>query len=107
MSNFHNIEGYEPLFELGIFKKESPGCRVIPEEAETDPIMLAALVVALFETVVGGVPESEQNAFEEKFNEALGVMMEERFDYEVLKKYPEDDDDDDEYEEEYDDDEDY
>jgi hypothetical protein len=101
MSDFHNIEGYEPLFELGIFKKESPGCRVIPEEAETDPIMLAALVVALFETVMGGVPESEQNAFEEKFHEALAVMMEERFDYEVFKKYPEDNDD--EYDEEYDD----
>lgn len=89
MSNFHDIDGYEPLFELGLYKKDSPGCRVIPKETKIDPIVLASLVVALFETAMKNVPDSEQIIFEEKFHKAFAIMMEERFDYEVIYKYPE------------------
>ena len=93
MSNFHNIEGYEPLFELGLYKQDSPGCRVIPKEIDIDPIILAGLVVALFETAMGGVPDSQQILFEQKFNQALDIMMEERFDYGVIHKFPGSDED--------------
>jgi hypothetical protein len=93
MSNFHNIEGYEPLFELGLYKQDSPGCRVISKEIDIDPIILAGLVVALFETATRGVPDSQQILFEQKFNQALDIMMEERFDYDVIHKFPGSDED--------------
>lgn len=67
MENYSNIEGYEPLFELGLFDEESPACRVIPDEAEICPITLAALTTALFETAMNSVPESHQNEFEQRF----------------------------------------
>jgi hypothetical protein len=89
MSKYHNIEGYEPLFELGLYKKESPGCRILPKSVEVDPIVLAGLVVALFETAMRELQDSEQILFEQKFYEAFTIMMEERFDYEVMHKYPE------------------
>lgn len=88
MSEYHNIEGYEPLFEVGLYKRDSPCCRVIPEEIEIDPIILASLVVVMFETVMCRVEENYQIAFENKFNEALKLMMEERFEYDVHQKYP-------------------
>jgi hypothetical protein len=90
MSEYYNIEGYDPLFELGLFKENSPCCRVIPERVSVDPIMLASLVVALFETAMQAVPDSDQIAFENGFRDALEVLLEERFDYDVIKKYPED-----------------
>ena len=80
-----DIEGYEPLFELGLFKKDSPGCRVIPKYVEMDPITLAALVVALFETVMQVIPDSDQIVFEEKFHKALSIMLEERFKYDLIR----------------------
>lgn len=92
MSNFYNIEEYEPLFELGLYKEDSPACRVIPKEVHIDPICLASLVVALFETAMMEVPDREQIIFEQKFDEALNIMMKERFDYEVIYKHPEPDD---------------
>jgi len=87
------FEGYNPLFELGFFDETeddpSPAVRIL-EEGEIGPIELAALVVALFETVMRTVPESNQIDFEEKFHKCLDVLMEERFDYDVVTKYPED-----------------
>jgi hypothetical protein len=90
MSEYHGIEGYESLFELGLYKKDSPGCRVIPEEVEVDPIVLAAPVVALFETAMKSVKDSDQILFEDKFYEAFDLMMQERFEYETITKYPDD-----------------
>ena len=34
---------------------------------------------------------NEKKTFEERFNEALIVLMKERFDYDVTIKYPDDD----------------
>jgi hypothetical protein len=88
--NDFNVEGYEPLFELGLYKEESPCCRVIPSEISLCPIVLASLVTALLETAMSGVPEKEQIDFEEKFHKALQIMLEERFEYDVITKYPDD-----------------
>lgn len=88
MPEDYEIEGYEPLFELGLYKKDSPGCRVIPKEAEIDPIVLAALMVTLFETVMKSVPDSDQILFEDKFHKAFEMLMRERFQYETITKYP-------------------
>jgi hypothetical protein len=82
------LEKYEPLFELGLFDEYSPACKVIPAETIVDPIILAALMTVLFETVVSEVPDSEQNAFEDMFHKAFKTMLEERFEYDVVKKLP-------------------
>lgn len=89
MKEFH-IDGYEPLFEIGLYEGDSPCCRVLNQDTTICPITLAALVLALFETTMNGVPENEQIDFEQKFHKAFKIMLEERFDYNLITKYPED-----------------
>lgn len=91
MSDYDNIEDYEPLFELGLYKKDNPCCRVIPIQASIDPIALASLAIALFETAMQAVPDSNQIEFEDMFRKALTIMFEERFEYDLVKKYPSED----------------
>lgn len=83
------FDGYEPFFELGFFEDKSPAVRVISEN-EICPIQTASLVVAMFETIMRTVPEEHQISFENAFNKALKILMEERFDYDVVIKYPAD-----------------
>lgn len=83
------FEGYKPLFELGLFG-EDPAIKVV-DEFEICPTSLAALVTALFETVMKSVPDENQIEYEEKFNHALKILMQERFQYDVVIKYPDDD----------------
>lgn len=86
MSQFEDLEdNYQKCFELGLYKETSPACKVFAG-VEVCPVILAALVTALFETVMKGVPESQQLRFEEVFKTSLQVMMEERFDYDVVTK---------------------
>ena len=91
MSGYEDIEGYEPMFELGLFEKDSPACRVLNDNIELNPITLAALSVALFETAMNSVSEKNQIEFERQFHEAFKIMLEERFGYDLIKKYPEED----------------
>lgn len=91
MSEYGDIEGYQPLFELGLFENENPCCRVVPEHVAVDPIVLASLTIALFETAMQQVPDSSQIVFENMFKESLEIMFEERFEYDLIKKYPNDD----------------
>lgn len=86
------IEGYEPLFELGFFEDESPAVRVV-SEGSLCPAGVAALCVAMFETVMRTVSEHEQIIFEEKFRKSFEILMEERFNYDVVTKYPDDEQD--------------
>jgi hypothetical protein len=86
MSEFNSCEGYEPLFELGFFEENSPACKVL-KETSICPINLAALITALFETVMRAVPDQDQIQFEKKFHKAFMIMLEERFDYDVVTKY--------------------
>jgi hypothetical protein len=85
------FEGYKPLFELGLFG-EDPAIKIV-DEFEICPTSLAALVTALFETVMKTVPDENQIEYEEKFNHALKILMQERFQYDVVVKYPDDDKD--------------
>jgi hypothetical protein len=87
------FEGYKPLFELGLFD-EDPAIRIVGE-FEICPTSLAALVTALFETVMKTVPDENQIEYEEKFNHALKILMQERFQYDVVMKFPDDNDDED------------
>lgn len=80
---------YQKLFELGLYEEESPACKVYAG-VEVCPITLAALVTALFETVMKAVPENQQIQFEEQFHKALDVMFEERYEYDVVTKNLED-----------------
>lgn len=80
---------YMPLFELGLYN-EDPAVRII-NECTICPTSLAALVTALFETVMRAVADNKQIQFEERFNKALQILMKDRFDYDVVIKYPEDD----------------
>jgi hypothetical protein len=89
----NEIKGYRPLFELGVYEDTHPAVKVV-DEADVCPAVLASFVTVLFETVMRSVPDNQQIEFEEKFNEALSVLMKERFDYDVTIKYPEDSDED-------------
>mgnify|MGYP000844550780 CR=1 FL=1 len=80
-------EGYTPLFELGVFEKEHP-CVKILDECEICPTELAALCTVLLDVVVRTVPEAHQIEFEQKFKEALEILTEERHNYDVSIKYP-------------------
>ena len=90
----NEFKGYKPLFELGVYKDIHPAVQVV-SEADVCPAVLASFVTVLFETVMRSVPDSQQIEFEERFNEALSVLMKERFDYDVTVKYPDDINDDD------------
>jgi len=83
-------EDYKRMFELGLFEENSPACKVFAD-TEVCPIVLAALVTALLETVMRAVPDSQQIEFETKFKKALDIMMEERFEYDVVTKELEED----------------
>ena len=91
MSGYDDIEGYVPMFELGLFEEESPACGVLRDNIELSPVILASLVVALFETAMNSVEEQQQVEFERQFHEAFKIMLEERFGYDLIKKYPEQD----------------
>ncbi len=90
--NYNEEETYEPIFELGFFQEVSPACKVLTE-SEICPIQLASLTTALFETVMRSVPESQQIEFEKKFHQAFEIMLEERFEYDVVTKILEDEED--------------
>lgn len=85
--NFFGNE-YKSLFELGLFG-ENPAVKVV-DNFEICPTNLAALVTALFETVMRTLPDGEQIKFEQKFNEALAILMKERFQYDITIRYPDD-----------------
>lgn len=78
-------DGYRSLFELGLFN-EDPAVKVL-DVFEICPTSLAALVTALFETVMKTVPDKKQIQFEKHFNDALQILMQERFEYDVTVKY--------------------
>lgn len=82
-------ENYQKFFELGLYKKDSPACKVFAG-VEVCPIVLAAMVTALFETVMKAVEESQQIEFEKRFLQSLQIMFEERFDYDVVTQEFED-----------------
>jgi len=85
----HSFDDYNALFELGLFD-ENPAVKVL-EEFEICPTSLAALVTALFETVMRSVPDEKQIQFEEKFNKSLQILMQERYEYDVSVKYLDED----------------
>lgn len=85
----HSFDDYNALFELGLFD-ENPAVKVL-EEFEICPTSLAALVTALFETVMRSVPDEKQIQFEEKFNKSLQILMQERHEYDVSVKYLDED----------------
>ena len=78
-------QNYQKFFELGLYKQNSPACKVYAG-VEVCPIVLAALVTAMFETVMKAVPDHQQIDFEKKFKESLRIMLEERFEYDVYTK---------------------
>lgn len=82
------FEDYKPLFELGLVDQD-PAIRIVGD-FEICPTSLAALVTALFETVMKTVPDENQIEYEEKFNYALSILMQERFKYDVVMKFPDD-----------------
>jgi len=88
MDNF--LENYEPIFELGFYEQKDPAVLIL-NDAEVCPVSLAGLVTALFETVMKTVPDENQIEFEEAFNKSLEILMQQRFDYDVSIKYPDDD----------------
>ena len=78
----------EPLFELGLYEGDNPYCKVLPEQAGVCPVILAALTTTMFETVMSGVPDKDQIAFEKHYRDALDILLDARFNYDVIKKYP-------------------
>ena len=78
---------YKPMFELGLCEEESPAVRVL-DDFEVGPVALAALVTALFETVMRTLDDGSQIDFEQKFHKALDILMEERYQYDIVTEYP-------------------
>ena len=83
-----DFEGYTPLFELGLFENKDPAVRVV-DEFVVCPTTLAALVTALFETVMRTVPDKKQIEFEQKFLNSLDILMRERINYDITVKFSE------------------
>jgi hypothetical protein len=80
---------YQKIFELGLVNEDNPACKVF-QESEVCPVVLAGLVTAMFETVMRYVPDSQQIEFEETFQKALKVLLEERFNFDLsIKDYEE------------------
>lgn len=82
--------GYVPMFELGLCDEESPAIRVL-DNFEVGPVTLAALTTALFETVMRTLDDSSQLEFEKKYKQALEILLEERYQYDIVMKYPDQD----------------
>lgn len=74
-------KNYTSIFELGTINN-NPAVKVL-RECEICPITLAALVTALFETVMKTVNESQQIEYEKAFTKALKTIMKERHNYEI------------------------
>jgi hypothetical protein len=87
MSNF-SFDDYKALFELGLFDQD-PAVKVL-DEFTICPSSLAGLVTALFETVMRSVPDENQIEYEAKFNSSLKTLMQDRFNYDITIKYPDD-----------------
>lgn len=83
-----SFKDYTPIFDLGLMGK-NPAVRVLSNE-EMDPITLASLVTALFETVMRSVPEDKQIQYEEYFLKSLKTIMKNRHKCDITLKYPND-----------------
>jgi hypothetical protein len=85
----YSYSDYKGLFELGLVG-EDPAVKIL-EEFEICPTSLASFVTVLFETVMRSVPDKNQIEYEEKFHNALKILMRDRLEYDVTVKYPDDD----------------
>ena len=89
--NKNSSAEYVPLFELGLLG-DFPAVKIL-DNFEMDPVNLAALMTALFETVMITVSEQHQIEYEKKFNKALKVLMKERHKYDITVEYRKDEED--------------
>lgn len=85
----YSYSDYKGLFELGLVG-EDPAVKIL-DDFEICPTSLASFVTVLFETVMSSVPDKSQIEYEEKFHQALKILMRDRLDYDVIVKYPDDD----------------
>lgn len=85
----YSYSDYKGLFELGLVG-EDPAVKIL-DDFEICPTSLASFVTVLFETVMRSVPDKTQIEYEEKFHQALKILMRDRLDYDVTVKYPDDD----------------
>lgn len=83
--NFDELKDYDPLFEIGLIKQINPAIKVVGS-FEIKPTTLAALCTGIFEAVMRTVPENQQIEFEDTFNKAFKVLMDERYNYDVVYK---------------------
>lgn len=77
---------YQPLFELGVIC-DNPAVKMLAD-ADICPVTLAAVTIALFESVMRVVPESKQNEFEKIYKESFRSLMKERYNYDLLVYEP-------------------
>lgn len=75
------FEDFIPIFEVGTCE-ENPAVIVTGDQVVT-PTMLAGFVAALLEVVMRALPDNEQIAYEQKFNDSLAVILKERFNYDT------------------------
>jgi len=80
------FENFTPIFEIGTCE-ENPAVLVTGDGVVT-PSMLAGLVTALLEVVMRALPDKEQIAYEQKFNDALAIILKERFNYDIRIERP-------------------
>jgi hypothetical protein len=85
-----DFDNYDKMFELG-FAENNPAVKVL-DSFDVCPISLAALVTALFETVMRTIPDDKQISFEKNFNKSLKTLMKKRHECELKIQFPEDSD---------------
>jgi hypothetical protein len=80
------FEDFTPIFEIGTCE-DNPAVLVTGDSVVT-PCMLAGFVTALLEVVMRSLPDKEQIGYEERFNDALAVILKERFNYDIHIERP-------------------
>lgn len=80
------FKDYVKMFELG-FTENNPAVKIL-SSFDICPTSLAALVTALFETVMRTIPDDKQILFEENFNKSLKKLMKHRHECDLKIQFP-------------------
>lgn len=75
------MKEYFPLYEIGVIN-QNPAIKVLTDHT-LNSMLLASLMVGLFETAMRTIPDNLQNEFEKNFLKSFKVLMKERHNFEM------------------------
>lgn len=83
-----NPSNYISLFEVGLIDGKNPAIKGFTGYCSSlNPITLAAIMTALFESVMVNVEENTQIEYEKLFTKAFKKLMKDRHTLEITKKF--------------------